>query len=302
MHWHLHKDGKENFDATKASDESQSGRMPVSVAIGADPATIYAATAPLPKGISEYLFAGFLRKRGVEVVKCITNDLVVPAHAEFVLEGYVDLNERRLEGPFGDHTGYYSLADEYPVFHVTCITRRRRPIYPATVVGRPPMEDCYLAKATERIFLPLLKLQLPELVDLNLPLEGVFHNCAIVSIRKRYPGHAKKVMHAIWGMGQMMFTKVIIVVDEDVDPHDLSTVMWKVFSNIDAKRDVVMVEGPLDALDHASPQPHYGWKMGIDATRKWKEEGHPRPWPEEIKMSDAIKKLVDAKWEQYGID
>lgn len=302
MHWHLHKDGKENFDAAAAENLGKHGRMPVSVAIGADPATIYAATAPLPRDISEYLLAGFLRKKGVEVVKCITNDLEVPAHAEFVLEGYVDFNEHRLEGPFGDHTGYYSLADEYPVFHVTCITRRRHPIYPAIVVGKPPMEDCYLAKATERLFLPVLKLQIPEIVDINLPFEGVFHNCAIVSIRKRYPGHAKKVMHAIWGMGQMMFTKLIIVVDADVDPQDLSTVMWKVFNNIDAKRDVIMVEGPIDALDHASPQPHYGWKMGIDATRKWKEEGHPRLWPDEIRMSDEIKRLVDEKWRQYGIE
>ncbi len=298
MHWHLHKDGRENYaDLGKGP-----GKMPVSVAIGADPATIYAATSPMPRDVGEYLFAGFLRKKGVEVVKCITNDLEVPAHAEFVLEGYVDLNETRLEGPFGDHTGYYSLADQYPVFHVTCITRRKDAIYPATIVGKPPMEDCYIAKATERIFLPLLKMQFPEIVDLNLPLEGVFHNCAIVSIRKRYPGHAKKVMHGIWGMGQMMFTKMVIVVDEDVDAQDLSTVMWKVFNNIDAKRDVVVVEGPLDALDHASPLPHYGHKMGIDATKKWASEGHPRPWPDDIVMSDDIKSVVDEKWDQYGID
>jgi len=298
MHWHLHKDGRENYEEYRR----QGKRMEVAVALGADPATIYAATAPLPRMIDELLFAGFLRKKGVEVVKCKTCDLEVPAHAEFVLEGYVDLEERRREGPFGDHTGYYSLADDYPVFHVTCITHKKNPVYPATVVGKPPMEDCYLGKATERIFLPLLKMQIPEIVELNLPLEGVFHNCAIVSIRKRYPGQAKKVMHAMWGMGQMMFTKLIIVVDEQVNPHDLSTVAWKVFNNIDAARDITIVDGPLDALDHASPLPHYGHKMGIDATKKWPEEGHMREWPEDIEMTREIKERVDRKWAEYGIE
>ncbi len=298
MHWHLHKDGRENY----VNHSGRGKRMEVAVAIGADPATIYAATAPLPRGIDELLFAGFLRKKGVEVVKCKTNDLLVPAHAEFILEGYVDPDERRLEGPFGDHTGYYSLADDYPVFHVTCITRKEKPVYPATVVGKPPMEDCFLGKATERIFLPLLKLQMPEIVDMNLPLEGVFHNCVIVSIRKRYPGHARKVMHAMWGMGQMMFTKMIIVVDENVNPHDLSTVAWKVFNNIDAKRDVVIVDGPLDALDHASPLRHYGHKMGIDATKKWVEEGHGREWPDDIEMAPEVKELVDRRWKEYGFE
>jgi len=297
MHWHLHKDGRENYVRYK----ELGGRMPVSVAIGADPATIYAATAPLPKEISEYLFAGYLRKKPVEVVKCITNDLEVPAHAEFILEGYVDLDELRTEGPFGDHTGYYSLKDDYPVFHVTCITRKKNPIYVATVVGKPPMEDCYLAKATERIFLPILQMQNPEIVDINMPLEGVFHNCMIISIKKRYPGHAKKVMNTVWGMGQMMFTKMIIVVDDSVNPHDLSTVAWKVFNNIDAKRDILIVDGPLDALDHASPMRHYGYKMGIDATKKWKEEGHLREWPEDIVMTEDIIKLVDKKWKDYGL-
>ncbi len=298
MHWHLHKDGRENYLRYKETGQ----HMPVAVALGADPATIYAATAPLPKEIDELLLAGFLRKQGVETVKCITSDLEVPAHAEFVLEGYVDLDETRLEGPFGDHTGYYSLRDEYPVFHLTCITRRRDPIYPATIVGKPPMEDCYMAKATERIFLPILKLQMPELVDINLPLEGVFHNCAIISIQKRYPGHAKKVMHAVWGMGQMMFTKLIIIVDADVNPHDLSTVMWKVFNNIDAARDLTIVDGPLDALDHASPLRHYGHKLGIDATKKWPEEGHTREWPNDIEMTREVKELVDNKWTSYGLD
>ncbi len=296
MHWHLQKDGAEHY----RSAESKGQRMEVAVALGDDPALTYAATAPLPKGIDEVLFAGFLRKSPVELVKGVTVDLDVPANAEIILEGYVEPGERRLEGPFGDHTGYYSLADYYPVFHVTCITHRQNPVYPATIVGKPPMEDCYMGKATERIFLPLLKMQLPEIVDINLPLEGVFHNCAIVSIRKSYPGHAKKVMHALWGMGQMMFTKLIIVVDHTVDVQNLSEVMWKVFNNIDARRDVVMVDGPLDALDHASPLPHLGTKMGVDATKKWKEEGHPREWPDDIVMSPEIKALVDRKWRAYG--
>jgi 4-hydroxy-3-polyprenylbenzoate decarboxylase len=298
MHWHLHKDGREIYDKYKKIG----GRMPVVVAIGTDPATTYAATAPLPKEIDEMLFAGFLRKSGIDIVKCKTNDLYVPANSEFVLEGYVDVNEElREEGPFGDHTGYYSLKDFYPVFHITCITHKKNPVYPTTVVGKPPMEDCYLGKATERIFKPLLKMQMPEVVDMNFPLEGVFHNCVIVSIKKRFPGHAKKVMHSIWGMGQMMYTKMIIVVDENIDPHDLSTVAWKVFNNIDAKRDVVIVEGPLDALDHASELPHYGHKMGIDATKKWASEGHTREWPNDIEMTQDIKDMVNRRWSEYGI-
>lgn len=297
MHWHLHKDGREIYEKYKKAG----GRMPVSVAIGGDPALIYAATAPLPKEIDETLFAGFLRKAPVELVKCRTNELFVPAHAEFILEGYVDVDEMREEGPFGDHTGYYSLKDSYPVFHVTCLTRKKNPVYPATVVGKPPMEDCYLGKATERIFLPLLKIQVPEIIDMNFPLEGVFHNCVIVSIKKRYPGQARKVMHALWGMGQMMYTKLIIVVDEGVSPQDISTVAWKVFNNIDAERDVVIVEGPLDALDHASPLPHYGHKMGIDATKKWPSEGHTREWPDDIEMSSEIKDLVSRRWREYGL-
>lgn len=297
MHWHLHKDGREIYEKYKKTG----GKMPVSVALGGDPALIYAATAPLPKEIDETLFAGFLRKASVELVKCKTNDLYVPAHAEFILEGYVDVDEMREEGPFGDHTGYYSLKDSYPVFHVICMTRKRNPVYPATVVGKPPMEDCYLGKATERIFLPLLKIQVPEIIDMNFPLEGVFHNCVIVSIKKRYPGQAKKVMHALWGMGQMMYTKLIIVVDEGVSPQDISTVAWKVFNNIDPARDVVVAEGPLDALDHASPLPHYGHKMGIDATKKWASEGHTREWPDDIEMSSEIKDLVSRRWREYGL-
>ncbi len=297
MHWHLHKDGKEIYEKYK----ELGNKMPVSVALGCDPATIYAATAPLPKMIDEMIFAGFLRDSPVDIVKCITNDIYVPANAEFILEGYVDLDEMRLEGPFGDHTGYYSLEDMYPVFHIEKITRRKTPIYPATIVGQPPMEDCYLGKATERIFLPLLKLQVPEIVDMNFPLEGVFHNCVIVSIKKSYPMHAKKVMNSLWGMGQMMYTKMIIIVDEDIDPHDISTVAWKVFNNIDAKRDIVISEGPLDALDHASNTPLYGHRMGIDATKKWKSEGYQREWPNDIVMSQKVKELVDQRWSEYDI-
>ena len=299
MHWHWHKDGREIYDDYKALG----GVMPVSVALGCDPAITYAATAPLPKMIDEMMFAGFLRKMPVKMVKSITNDIYVPADAEFILEGYVDVNEDlRLEGPFGDHTGYYSLADYYPVFHVTCITHKKHPIFPATVVGKPPMEDCYMGKATERIFLPLIKMQLPEIEEINFPLEGVFHNCVIVSIKKRYPGHGKKIMNSLWGMGQMMYTKMIIVVDEEIKPSDLSTVAWKVFNNIDAKRDVVISEGPLDALDHASNLPHYGHRMGIDATRKWKSEGHTRDWPDDIEMTQEIKERVSKRWSEYGLD
>ncbi|GAV23443.1 menaquinone biosynthesis decarboxylase [Carboxydothermus pertinax] len=298
MHWHMHKDAAHFYQKAKRLGKP----LEVAVALGGDPATIYAATAPLPPSIDEFLFAGFIRKEPVELVKAETVDLEVPAHAEIIIEGYVDPDELRLEGPFGDHTGYYSLTDYYPVFHVTAITHRKNPIYPATVVGKPPMEDCYMAKATERIFLPFLKLVLPEIVDLNLPLEGVFHNCAIVSIKKRYPGHARKVMNALWGLGQMMFTKMIIVVDEQVNVQNLSEVMWKVFNNIDAKRDLMIVEGPLDILDHASPLPNYGSKLGIDATKKWPSEGHTRPWPDDIEMDPEIKALVDRKWSDLGLD
>lgn len=298
MHWHLHKDGREIYDKYR----TLGGKMPVSVALGCDPAITYSATAPLPKMIDEMMFAGFIRKFPVKLVKSITNDIFVPADAEFVIEGYVDVDEEyRLEGPFGDHTGYYSLADKYPVFHVTCITHKKDPVYPTTVVGKPPMEDCYMGKATERIFLPLLKMQYPEIVEFNFPLEGVFHNCVIVSIKKRYPGHGKKIMNSLWGIGQMMYTKMIIVVDENVSPQDLSTVAWKVFNNIDAKRDVVISEGPLDALDHASNLPHYGCRMGIDATKKWPSEGHTREWPDDIDMTEDIREFVSKRWNDYGI-
>lgn len=299
MHWHLHKDGASNYNKYKKRGE----KMEVAVALGGDPATIYSSTAPLPKNLYELVFAGFLKKSPVEEVKCKTVDLYVPAHAEIILEGYVDPQEEmRTEGPFGDHTGYYSLADKYPVFHLTCMTHKKNAIYPATIVGKPPMEDCYMAKATERIFLPLLKLFIPEVIDINMPLEGVFHNCAIVSIKKSFPGQARKVINALWGLGQMMFTKVIIVVDEKVDPQDLSAVFWKVFNNVDPKRDLMVVDGPLDALDHASPLPNYGSKLGIDATVKGPSEGHFREWPAEIEMDEKIKEMVDRKWEEYGLE
>lgn len=297
MHWHLHKDGREIYEKYMKTG----GIMPVSIALGCDPIIIYSATAPLPRYIDEVLFAGFLRKKPVSLVKSVTNDIYVPANSDIILEGYVDTNEElRLEGPFGDHTGYYSLTDLYPVFHLTCMTCREDAIYPATIVGKPPMEDCFLGKATERLFLPLLKLQFPEIIDINFPIEGVFHNCVIVSIKKRYPGHARKVMNSVWGSGQMMYTKMIVVVDEAVNPHDLSTVAWKVFNNIDAKRDIVFSEGPLDALDHASNKRHYGWRIGIDATIKYSEEGYTRTWPDEISMREDIKELVNGRWREYG--
>ena len=299
MHWHIHKNGAENFRDMKAKGGE---RIEAAVAIGTDPVLTYAATAPLPRDIDEMVFAGFLRHKSVEMVKCKTVDLEVPAHAEIILEGYVRTDEMRREGPFGDHTGYYSLADDYPVFHVTCITHRRNPIYFATVVGKPPMEDCYLAKATERIFLPLLQQMLPEVVDINMPLEGVFHDCVIVSIKKSFPMQARKVMHAFWGMGQMMNVKMIIVVDAHVNVQDLNEVWWRVYNNIDAKHDLEIVEGPLDVLDHSSPMAKWGAKLGIDATKTWPEEGHSREWPDEIEMTEEIRRKVDEKWRELGLE
>ncbi|MGB4661811.1 MAG: menaquinone biosynthesis decarboxylase [Mobilitalea sp.] len=389
MHWHKHKDGSEIF----AGYQEKGLRMPVSVALGCDPAITYAATAPLPKMIDEMMLAGWLRKSRVKMVKCITNQIFVPDNAEIILEGYVDPQEELvLEGPFGDHTGYYSLADYYPRFHVTCITHKKEAIYPATVVGKPPMEDCYMAKATERIFLPMLRLIIPELVDLNLPLEGVFHNCAIISIKAKYPGSARKTMNAVWGMGQMMYTKLIVIVDETVDVQNLSEVRDALLHNVKGACNLLLSEGVLDALDHSSNQALYGtrlgvdatdnknsnvqaaddeeqskvtdtyhiltvhkekpgqgraaleeymkcnldkfiiavdtevdptdlstvmWKVfnnidamrdlviagskiGIDATKKWKEEGLARDWPNDIKMTDQMKQQVSERWSEYG--
>ncbi len=246
---------------------------------------MYSAILPLPPDIDEMMIAGFLRSKPVEMVKCETVDLEVPANSEIVLEGYVELGELRREGPFGDHTGFYSLDDDYPVFHVTCVTHRKNPIYATTIVGPPPMEDFYMGKAIERIFLPLMRLQLPEVRDIAMPAEGIFHNLILVAIRKSYPGHARKVMHAIWGLGQAMFSKVIVVVDEDVDVQNFSEVAWKALNNIDPERDIQFVMGPIDSLDHASRLPNYGSKMGVDATRKWPEEGFTRRWP--AVMTDA---------------
>ena len=298
MHWHPHKVGARHYRHHREKE----GRMELAACLGGDPVLIYAATAPLPDQIDEILFSGFIRKKGLELVKAITVDIEVPANSDIVIEGYVDPSEPfRREGPFGDHTGFYSLADDYPVFHVTCITHRKNPIYLTTIVGRPPMEDAYLGKATERIFLPLLRVTFPEIVDMNLPVHGVFHNLAIVSIKKEYPAHARKIMHGLWGMGQMMFTKIIIVVDHDVNVHDLSEVTWIAGNHIDPKRDTVLVEGPVDVLDHAAPVMGYGSKIGIDATRKWKGEGFDREWPEPIVMDEKTKRYIDSIWEKLGI-
>jgi 4-hydroxy-3-polyprenylbenzoate decarboxylase len=285
-----------------APGDRPSGTMEVAVAIGTEPALTFSAIVPAPPEIEEFIIAGFLRQKPVELVKCETVDLEVPASAEIVLEGYVKLDELRTEGPFGDHTGFYSLEDEYPVFHVTCITHRKNPIYATTIVGKPPMEDAWMGKAVERIFLPLMRLTLPEIVDVNLPVEGVFHNLMIVSIRKSYPGHARKVMSGIWALGQAMFTKCVVVVDEDVNVQDIGEVVLKVFNNIDPERDIQYTLGPVDSLDHASRLPNFGSKMGIDATRKWPTEGFTRPWPDEILMDDKTKAAVDKKWKDLGIE
>jgi 4-hydroxy-3-polyprenylbenzoate decarboxylase len=276
-------------------------RLEVAVAIGTDPATTFAAIVPAPPEVEEYLIAGFLRQKPVELVQCETVDLQVPAHAEIVLEGYVKLDELRMEGPFGDHTGFYTMEEEYPVFHITCITHRKDPVYASTIVGKPPMEDAWMGKAVERIFLPLMRLTLPEIVDVNLPVEAVFHNLMIVSIRKSYAGQARKVMHGIWSMGQAMFTKCVIVVDEDCDVQDLREVTLRVANNIDPERDIQFTLGPVDSLDHSSRLPNYGSKMGIDATRKWAAEGFNRPWPAEIEMDAATKARVDGIWKKLGI-
>ncbi len=276
-------------------------RLEVAVAIGTDPATTFSAIVPAPPEVEEFMIAGFLRGKSLEIVQCETVDLQVPAHAEIILEGYVELGELRTEGPFGDHTGFYTMTDQYPVFHLTCITHRRDPIYAATIVGKPPMEDAWMGKAVERIFLPAMRVQIPEIVDIHLPVEGVFHNLMLVSIRKSYPGHARKVMNAIWSLGQAMFTKVIVVVDEDCDVQDIGEVTLRVANNIDPERDIAFTLGPVDTLDHASRLPNYGSKMGVDATRKWKAEGFTRPWPAIIEMDQETKSKIDALWSKLGL-
>jgi 4-hydroxy-3-polyprenylbenzoate decarboxylase len=303
MHWQTHKQGAEHYRRLQASASvaGQTKRMDIAVAIGADPATMYSAILPLPPDLDEMMLAGFLRGKPVEMVKCETSDLEVPANSEIVLEGYVELGELRREGPFGDHTGFYSLEDDYPVFHITCVTHRKHPLYATTIVGPPPMEDFYMGKAIERIFLPLMRLQLPEIRDVCMPAEGIFHNLILVAIRKSYPGHARKVMHAIWGLGQAMFSKCIVVVDEDVDVQNVREVAWKALNNIDPERDIQFVMGPIDSLDHSSRLPNYGSKMGIDATKKWAGEGFTRPWPDVIRMSDEVRRRVDQLWKKAGL-
>ena len=294
MHWQIHKDGRADYLMTD-------GRLEVAVALGLDPVTAYTASAPLPKHVDELMLSGFLRGEAVELVKAKTVDLEVPAHAEIVLEGYIAKDELADEGPFGDHTGYYTPSEPFPVFNVTAITMRRDAIYPSIVVGKPPQEDAWLGKSTERIFLPAIRMSVPEIVDYDLPVAGAFHNCCIVSIRKSYPGHAQKVMHAIWGLGLLSLTKAVVVVDQWVDVHDYEEVFFRVGANVDPKRDVLISEGPLDHLDHAPTLQFYGGKLGIDATHKSPAEG-AREWPPEIEMSDDIRMRVDERWAEYGLD
>ena len=294
MHWQIHKDGRADLLA------AEDGRIPVAVAIGLDPVTAYSASAPLPKHIGELMIAGFLKGSAVELVRAKTIDLDVPANAEIVLEGYVSRDDLGGEGPFGDHTGFYTPVEEFPIFRLTAMTMRRGAIYPSIVVGKPPAEDEWLAKATERIFLPAIRMSVPEIVDYDLPTAGAFHNCVIVSIRKRFPGHAKKVMHAVWGLGLLSLTKAVVVVDEHVDVHDYEQVFFTVCANVDPKRDILLSEGPIDQLDHATTLSSYGGKIGFDATAKSPAEG-AREWPPEIEMSAEVRALVDARWADYGI-
>ena len=296
MHWHMPHDGARHFSMHQKLGQ----KMPLAIVLRGESVLPYAATAPLPPGVEELLFAGFLNGTGIELVQCKSIDLQVPANAEIVIEGYVDPHEKLMEGPFGDHTGFYSLADWYPAFHVTAITHRKNPIYPTTIVGKPPMEDYFLGKATERVFLPLLKMLIPDIVDYSLPISGVFHNCAFIQIRKEYPMQARRVMHAIWGAGQMSFTKFIIVVDEHVNVHDEQDVLFHLFSNCDPSRDVEITRGPVDILDHASYEFGVGGKIGFDATVKLPAEGKVRPWPAELEMDRATKELVERRWKEYG--
>jgi len=297
MHWQLHKVG-----ARHGQRHHETGRrMPVSVFLGGDPVFTFAATAPLPDGLDEFVLAGYLRKKSVELVKCLTNELEVPANADVVLEGYVDPAEPlRTEGPFGDHTGYYSPADLYPAFHLTAITHRRDAVYPATIVGMPPMEDFYIGSASVKLFLPILKMTFPELVDLALPAEGVFHNLVFASIKKTYPMQAYKIMHGLWGMGQMMFTKYIVVVDEEVNVHNTSEVLFRLCANTDPRRDTLFTKGPADALDHATSQFAIGTKLGIDATKKLPGEGYPREWPPLIRMSEDVRQKMERLFRQQS--
>jgi 4-hydroxy-3-polyprenylbenzoate decarboxylase len=300
MHWQTQKHGAEHYRSARGRGAGN-GKLEVAVAIGADPATALAGILPVPPDMDEFMFSGFLRREPVEMVACETVDLEVPANAEIVLEGYVELGEMRTEGPFGDHTGFYSLEGQYPVFHVTCVTHRKDPIYLTTIVGPPPQEDYWIGHAIERVFLPVMKMQYAEIVDVAMPAEGIFQNLMIVAIKKSYPGHARKIMNAIWSLGQAMFTKVVVVVDHDVDVQNSSEVVWKVLCAIDPERDIEFVMGPVDTLDHAARMQDYGSKMGIDATRKWASEGYTGRWPDEIKMDEATKKRVDEMWKGLGL-
>jgi len=286
MHWQRHKGGAQHYRVA----ERLGRRLDVAVALSPEPVLTYCATAPMPEGLDELILGGFLAKRRIEMVKCVSVDLEVPASSHIVLEGYVEPGERRREGPFGDHTGFYSQPDDYPVFHVTCVTQRKNPTYLTTVVGVPPMEDFYLGMASERIFLPLIQKTHPEIVDMHFPAEGIFHNLVIISIDKRYPGHARKIMSAVWGLGQLMFSKTVVIVDKDVDVHNLREVAWIVGTHMDPSRDVQMTKGPLDDLDDACDLPAYGGKMGIDATRKWASEGYTRTWPSRVRTTEAAGK------------
>ena len=298
MHWHLHHDGCQHYMTHKRLGT----KMPIAVSLGGDPVYPYMATAPLPPATDECLLGGFLRGKPVELVRCKTIDMEVPANADFIIEGYIDPTEPLVtEGPFGDHTGFYSLADQFPIYHVTAITHRSNPIYPTTIVGKPPMEDCWMGKATERIFLPLIKMFVPEVVDYDLPWFGVFHNFAFIAIKKRWPQQARKVMSAVWSLGQMMFSKIVVIVDEHVNVHNYDEVWFHVGANVHPGRDMVFCEGPTDILDHAAPVCGVGHKMGIDATRKFPEEGHPRPWPDEMLMSPEMVQRVTKRWAEYGL-
>lgn len=298
LHWQRHKGGAEHARVAKEIHEE---KIPAAVVLGGDPASMWCASAPLPPDIDEYLLAGYLRGSPVEFIDCISQPLEVPANAEIVIEGYFNPNEHLPEGPFGDHTGYYTPVEPFPVFHVTAITHRSDPIYPTTIVGIPPMEDVFMGKATERLFLPLIRLFLPEIIDVNMPAEGVFHNLVLVSMKKRFPGHARKVISGLWGLGLLSLSKAIVVMDDWVDVQNLSQAAWQALGNVDWSKDVIHIDGPVDHLDHASYQHSFGGKIGIDATAKLPEEGYMRGWPKVVQMDSAVKARIDEIWEDLGI-
>jgi 4-hydroxy-3-polyprenylbenzoate decarboxylase len=302
VHWQRHKGGAEHERKALEAGYTPAPHIPAAIVLGGDPASMWCASAPLPPNIDEYLLAGYLNNAPVSFVDCVSQPLEVPAQAEIVIEGYVDPNQHLPEGPFGDHTGYYTPVEPFPVFHVTAITRRKDPVYPTTIVGIPPMEDVWMGKATERLFLPLMRLFLPEIVDVNMPAEGIFHNLVLVSIKKRYPGHARKVIFGMWGLALLSLSKAILVVDEWVDVQDLSRVAWQALGNVDWSRDTVIVDGPVDHLDHASYHHSFGGKIGVDATAKRPEEGYSRGWPEVVQMTPEVKRRIDEIWGKLGID